>query len=185
MTLGGMKCAWLAGVAAGVVVSACSSSLVTRSHSASNPRPARSAASTCVAQSLRVQGGRLGGGAPGVAHGDVRVTNIAASPCVIDAPTSVALLTANRTPLAVKFKHATTSLRPLTISPGEAAWLRLSWTNWCRDNPGPLTIAIGGAAQGGPISGPFNGPPDYDFVPGCVTSKARSTVQLVRLDRQG
>ena len=145
---------------------------------------AAASTSTCVTQSLRVQGGRQGGGGSGVAHGDVEIRNVGATTCTLIAPHSVVFLTANRQSLAVRFTSATSTVPGVTIPPGQVALLGLSWTNWCKDRPGPLTIAIIGASHGGTMSGPFNGPPDYDFVPACLARNTPSTVQIVSLELQ-
>jgi hypothetical protein len=132
-----------------------------------------------VAQSLRVKGGRQGVG--GVAHGDVEITNLAATACTFDAPQSLYLLSTERTALHVQLTPATSPLQPVTIPTGKAARLSLAWSNWCHANPGPLTISITGTGPGGTISGPLNGPPDYDYVPPCLARNQPSTMQLVGL----
>lgn len=200
-----MKRALVAGLASIAVAAAaaCSSGSVSRDRSitsgrittttgslprasaeASGRSSAASSIATCVRESLTVRGGRQGGGATGVAHGDVEIRNLGAAPCTLIAPHSILFLTANRQPLAIRFTSATSTLPAVTIPPGEAASLGLSWTNWCHDRPGPLTISIVGASLGGTISGTFNGPPDFDFVPACITRTMPSAVQIVSLQLQ-
>jgi Protein of unknown function (DUF4232) len=134
-----------------------------------------------MAQSLHVQGGRQGGGAFGVAQGDVEITNRSATSCRLDEPQSVAILTASRGALPVQFRSGTAHQPAVTIPPNRSAFLILDWSNWCRTNPGPLRIALMMPASGAPISGPFNGPPDYNFVPGCVARQQASTMELTAL----
>ncbi len=44
----------------------------------------------------------------------------------------------------------------------------LTWLSWCGPRPGPLRISITLQHARQPIDGPFDGPPDYNFVPGCL-----------------
>jgi hypothetical protein len=149
--------------------------------SANTPSPAGTATSPCLAPSLRVQGGRQGGGQ--IAHGDVEITNRAATACTLNPPQSIALLSAHRTALDVTLTP-TLTLQPVTIPAGKTARLALSWSNWCHANPGPLTISIAPAGRGGTTDGPFNGPPDYNYLPPCLTRNQPSTIQLLDLSLQ-
>jgi hypothetical protein len=45
--------------------------------------------------------------------------------------------------------------------------------------PGPLTVRVTLPASGGTVSGPFDGPPDYDFVPQCLDQHQRSTISVI------
>ncbi len=78
-------------------------------------------------------------------------------------------------------------LKPTKTNPSillrakRSATLILYWNNWCRTNPGPLRISITLAGGAGMTSGPFNGPPNYIAVPGCVNKASPSTLNLVAL----
>jgi hypothetical protein len=135
--------------------------------------------SACVARSLRAHGGRQG--ASGAAHGDLDITNVAGSPCTLGAPQSITVLTADRRALDVRLRPATATLQPVTVPPGGVARLTLAWSNWCHAAPGPLTISVTLPGPGGTISGPFDGPPDYDYVPPCLERNDVSVLQLLAL----
>jgi hypothetical protein len=44
--------------------------------------------------------------------------------------------------------------------------------------PGPLSVRVTLPA-GGEVTGPFNGPPDYNFVPDCLSPGHASTVEVI------
>jgi hypothetical protein len=91
----------------------------------------------------------------------------------------VTLLNSSRAALAVRFRPSTKPLAAVTLRPDASARLTLSWTNWCDAKPGSLTIALATARKGATASGPFDGPPDFDFVPGCSARGQPSTVQVI------
>ena len=185
MTLLRGKCAVLVGLIASMValLVACSSNLVGQAGSPHrDSTAARTLTPTCTAHSLRAQGGREGGG--GLAHGDVEITNLAATPCILGAPHFLNFVSADRKTLNVQLRPAPTPLQPATIPSGKAALLSLAWSNWCHPNPGPLTVSITEPGVG-EISGPFDGPPNYNYVPPCLASNQPSTVQFVGLALQG
>lgn len=60
----------------------------------------------------------------------------------------------------------------------DAALLTLSWQNWCGDAPGPLELEIVLPAAAGTVVAPFDGPPDYDYLPTCQSSIQPSIVEV-------
>ncbi len=134
---------------------------------------------SCSAASLVAQGGRQG--ESGIAHGDVAFTNAGDAPCSLaGAPAAVALLRADGTQLQVTLMPPTSSAGPLIVlKPGveQAAWLVVYWANWCAAGPGPLRIRITLGGGRGTVSAPFDGPPDYDYVPRCDQPDQPSTLQ--------
>ena len=69
---------------------------------------------------------------------------------------------------------------PATLPPGtaDAANLAFNWANWCGANPGPMRVRIT-FSGGGTVTGPFDGPPLYDFVPRCDNSSEPSSMGLL------
>jgi hypothetical protein len=61
----------------------------------------------------------------------------------------------------------------------DAALLTVYWTNWCGRRPGPLRLRITLPGSGGVLVVPFNGPPGYSYVPGCVSPGRASTIAVV------
>jgi hypothetical protein len=93
----------------------------------------------------------------------------------------VTIVRANGTPLTVQLVRAPgVQLRPLALPPGRpgAADLVVFWTNWCGPGPGPLSVRVTLPA-GGTVTGPFNGPPDHDYVPRCVSPGLPSTISVL------
>ena len=95
---------------------------------------------------------------------------------------NVTILRADGTRLPVRFKvarHAT--LQPVLL-PSRQRWaasMDLSWQNWCHHKPGPLTVRVR-LGRRGDTTGPFDGPPADNLVPGCLNQEVPS--RLILLD---
>jgi hypothetical protein len=114
------------------------------------------------------------------AHGDIEFTNVGSGPCILSGLPQVAIVQADGTSLPVQLVLAPDlSLSPVVLPSGrlDAADLVVFWANWCGPPPGPLSVRVT-LATGGVVTGPFNGPPDYNFVPDCVGSGEPSTVSV-------
>jgi Protein of unknown function (DUF4232) len=150
-------------------------------HPVGPDRPASAAISvSCTSEALRIRAGREGEN--GGAHGDVEFTNVGSRPCVLRGLPRVAIVQADGKLLPVRLVRAPNlSLSPVVLAPGtlDAADLVVFWANWCGRPPGPLSVRVTLPAGGGGVTGPFNGPPDYSFVPGCPSPGRRSTVSVI------
>jgi Protein of unknown function (DUF4232) len=148
-------------------------------------RPAGSqtvpAATACAAAALRILAGREG--EQGTAAGFIEFTNAGARPCMLRGMPAVSILRASGTPLPVRQVPGPTG--GVTIGPATlpargrgAAELVVSWANWCGPRPGPLLVRI--AIPGvGLVTGPFDGPPDYDYVPPCLAPGQPSEISVI------
>jgi hypothetical protein len=148
-------------------------------------QPTRSASATvsatvrCASAVLRIRAGRQGENEG--AHGDIEFTNVGSGPCVLRGLPQVAIVRADGRSLSVRLvRAANLSLSPVVLPSGrlDAADLVVYWANWCGRPPGPLSVRVTLAA-GGVITGPFNGPPDYNFVPDCLQHGQPSTVSVI------
>jgi len=154
---------------------------------ASGPNTAESTSSTsappgsfasCTARQLSVMGGRQGGGFQ-TAHADVNLKGVTPPDCLLNsAPTAIALVKADGTTLDVQYAPGTVTKPEPVLSPSGVVDLVLSWANWCGTNPGSLTIRISMPNGAGVVEGPFNGPPDYDYLPGCIQPGEPSTLKF-------
>jgi Protein of unknown function (DUF4232) len=129
---------------------------------------------------LRISAGREG--EAGGAHGDVEFTNAGARPCVLRGVPQVAITLAGGKPLPVRQMRAPNlSPSPVVLPPGalDAADLVVFWANWCGRPPGPLSVHVTLPAGGGVVTGPFNGPPDHDYVPHCTSPGRPSTISVI------
>lgn len=133
----------------------------------------------CAAAQLTVQGGRQG--APfGTAVGSIGLTNIGTGSCVLSGAPTVVLTSNGGRPLSLSaVAPASPRTSPLVVDPGETGHLEVAWSNWCGQRPGPLDVEVTVAGAKAPVSGPFNGPPAYDFVPRCQNSSQPSTLTLM------
>lgn len=134
----------------------------------------------CTAAMLRIRAGREGEG-PG-AHGDIEFTDVARTRCVLCGLPAVAIATSAGKLLPVTLtRTAGVSEQQVVLAPGrsDAADLVVFWSNWCGRAPGPLTVRVTLPAGSGTVTGPFDGPPDYDFVPQCLDAHQRSTVSVI------
>ncbi len=129
---------------------------------------------------LRIRAGREGD--EGSAHGDIEFTNVGSRPCVLGGLPQAAIVQADGKPLPVRLVRAPNlSLSLAVLAPGtlNAADLVVFWANWCGRPPGPLSVRITLPAAGGVVTGPFNGPPDYNFVPECFSRGQPSTISVI------
>jgi hypothetical protein len=160
-------------LAARVTTSGRSATVGSLADSGRNARP-------CTAATLRIRAGREGEG-PG-AHGDIEFADVARDRCVLRGLPAVAMATAAGKLLPVALtRTAGVSEHQVVLAPGraDAADLIVFWSNWCGGAPGPLTVRVTLPAGGGTVSGPFDGPPDYDFVPQCLDAHQRSTISVI------
>ncbi len=137
------------------------------------------AAAACTAAALRITAGREGEN--GGAHGDIEFTNTGGRPCVLRGMPAVSILRASGAPLPVRQVPADgVTIRPVTLPPGGrgAADLVVFWANWCGQRPGPLLVRIA-MPGGGQVTGPFNGPPGYDYVPRCLSPGQPSEISVI------
>lgn len=141
---------------------------------ASAGQPATTA-KPCQAPGLTLRGGRQGENQG--AHGDIIITNTGRRACTLEGPPTVEILKANAGPLAIRPLTSTLPTGTVVLGPGQSASAAVYWSNWCHANPGPLDIAIRLAS--GTVTGPFNGPPDYNQVPGCTSPTGPSTLQVI------
>jgi hypothetical protein len=136
-------------------------------------------APSCTASQLSATGGRQGGGFQ-TAHGDIELRSAATRKCSLhEVPTNITLLRANGSSLDVRYERGNAPGSHPLLSPSGVATLIVSWDNWCGPNPGPLWIRISLPNRHGVIDTPFDGPPDYNYVPGCQQPGQRSTLQFL------
>jgi len=134
---------------------------------------------SCASTALRINAGREGESL-GV-HGDIEFTNIGSGPCILRGLPTVTIVRADGTSLPVRLVRVPTlQLRPVVLAPGrpDAADLVVFWANWCGHRPGPLRVRVT-LPVGGVATGPFDGPPDYDYVPRCARPGLPSTLSVL------
>jgi hypothetical protein len=171
------------GVCLLLLVTACSHGGPAASRPTSADRTETTATSSttrpCVASDLRGRGGRQG--ESGGAHGDIELTNTATTACGLVSLPSVTLRSgATELPLEQRPpSDLAPSSRLMRIEPSATAGLTLYWSNWCKPDPGPLQVEMTLPSGGGILIVPFNGPPNYDYVPRCDAPEQSSTLQIV------
>jgi hypothetical protein len=132
----------------------------------------------CSGATLKIRGGREGENSAGV-HGDIEFTNTGTHPCTLRGVPAVTVVTATGTRLPVRFVHSPApSVSQVVLRPGKAADLVVFWGNWCGARPGRLAVRVT-LPRGGTVSGSFDGPPDYDAVPDCLSASRPSTIAVI------
>jgi hypothetical protein len=89
---------------------------------------------------------------------------------------------ANGRPLPVhQVRPVTLATAPVELPPGRpgAALLTVYWSNWCGRHLGALRLRLTLPGSGGTLIVPFNGPPDYNYVPGCANHRQASTISVI------
>lgn len=137
------------------------------------------AAMPCQPAVLRLKGGRQGGGFQ-TAHADLEITNAGSSPIFLGAPRGIRVLDARRHRLPIQTTSPTdaTSTTGIQLPDHGIVMLVLSWENWCGERHGSLRIQVQ-FGDHGTVDGSFNGPPDYDYWPGCINRHQESTLQVL------
>jgi Protein of unknown function (DUF4232) len=128
---------------------------------------------------LRIRAGRQGENEG--ADGDIEFTNVGSRSCVLRGLPRLTIVRADGESLPVRLARAASlSLSPVVLPAGkrDAADLVVYWANWCGRPPGPLSVRVTLPA-GGVVTGPFNGPPDYNFVPDCIQRGQPSTISVI------
>ena len=123
-----------------------------------------------------MHGGRQGGGF-GTALGSVQLTNVGTGSCVLSGLPGVVLASSNGVALSTStVAPQSPRTNPLVVGPGGTGEFDFDWSNWCGPPPGPLDIEVTVAGANTARSGPFDGPPAYDYVPVCENSLQPSTL---------
>jgi hypothetical protein len=139
---------------------------------------ASASAPSCEAKDLAAHGGRQGAPFQSV-EGSVVIVNGSTSRCVMHVGTTFSLIQSDGVHLSVHELLPTNETPSIVLRAKRSTVLTFFWQNWCRASPGPLTISIALAGRDGVVAGPFNGPPNYSAVPGCINKDKLSTLQLV------
>jgi hypothetical protein len=176
----GVRAAGLA-VAAALAIAGCASShvpLVGKPRATAMIESAAAlSARNCAPSQLRVRAGREG--VNETAHGDIELTNAGAATCTLRGLPRIALIRRGRR-LAVRPAPAPDlQLAPALLAPGQTADLAVSWANWCGSRAPQLSVRIT-FSGGGSITAPFNGRPDWDYVPQCLNARYPSTISVVQ-----
>ena len=177
---------WLAAALTGIaLVAACGGpqhepvAASSPAHGSSHPPPLAPAAAPCHVARLTVSGGRQAGGALGVAHVDIVITNTGRRCRLLGAPEGITVLRARGHALALDLRRTQAANdRPVVLARRGRVYVALAWNNWCRPNPGELVVRLRLPGTSHALTGPFNGPPDYNFVPACLDRSQPSTLAV-------
>jgi len=102
-------------------------------------------------------------------------------PCSLSGIPTV-VLTAIGIALPIERRPPSQASQPsLVVAARSSSWVNLTvyWSNWCRPDPGPLRVSVTLAGNEGTLSAPFDGPPDYNYVPPCLALGQPSTVVVL------
>jgi hypothetical protein len=140
----------------------------------------------CKASALAARGGREGENTG--AHGDIEITNKGSAPCTIRGVPALAIIRADGSRLAVRqVAAASRSVAPVVLRPHGrcVALLAIYWSNWCARSPGVLRLRLALPSSSGALLAPFDGPPDYNLVPACLSRSRESTIAVLDAYGQG
>jgi Domain of unknown function (DUF4232) len=187
--LAGMKAIWTTGRPAGILA-VCVLAVAAVASCATPAAPGglvarRPAGITlCHASDLRAMAGREGENQG--AHGDILITNTGSAACLLHGVPAVRIVNSVGAALATRpLRPARGAGHPLVLpAGGQGAELATThWSNWCGSRPGPLDLRLR-LPGSGVLAVPFDGPPDYAYVPACVRRGKPSTVQVVSAYRR-
>jgi hypothetical protein len=143
------------------------------------PLPTRVPRADCRASELRVRGGRQGGGF-GTASVEIQIVNVGNQRCALPSPSALAVVgkAGEQLPIEVLSLDTAAGASAISLAPRAQATLPLSWQNWCGPRSGSLRVQLA-FARDGTTTGPFDGPPDYNYWPNCITRTKHSMLQVL------
>jgi len=121
------------------------------------------------------------------AHGDVELTNVGRTACVLRDTFQIQIVRIGGAALPIRQAASQGGPRAaLVLPPGRAnaALVTLFWSNWCGRRPGLLQLRLVLPGTSGVLVVPFNGPPDYAALPACVSKDFPSKVALLNATLQ-
>lgn len=158
-----------------------SASVALHVHSAPAVSPPSSRLPGCVAATLTAVGGRQSENMG--AHGDIEFSNAGRVPCVLAPVSRVSpsfMPTGHHWPCA---RHPLLIRQWAQLSCDRASAMPLcspcTGVTGVARAPGPLRIRIQLPGSSGVLTAPFDGPPDYDYVPVCLSSGLPSTIAVI------
>lgn len=104
------------------------------------------------------------------------MTNTGTTPCLMPGHPTVALIDHRGHSLRITAATSTSKLPPITLRPSVSTDLVIIWSNWCAKAPGDLQVKL--TLPGGAVAGPFDGPPNYNYVPPCLSPSQPSTLAI-------
>jgi hypothetical protein len=158
--------------------------LLISGHSASQPPSLvtfTESATQCRPSQLTLVGGRQGGGFVGVALAVAVVSNKGPGICTLSGYPRIEMLSQRGD--ALRVSQPATPPAPkrnsIVLGQGQGVFITFQWTNWCQANPGPLRVRLRLQGYRNGVTGSFDGPPFYDFVPACQNASQPSTLTVV------
>jgi hypothetical protein len=149
--------------------------------------PPASETGICMAASLKGAAGWQE--ASGTLRGAVLVTNEGTAPCVLYGRPGIHVVAGDKTTLpAADVEPLDTPSScclpvqgaPVLLNPGDKAYARFEWRNWCGTQKGPWVLAVALPQEGGQLNlhvlAP-SGQPALD-TPACTDANAASTVSI-------
>jgi uncharacterized protein DUF4232 len=174
------------GALAGARVLGASDRRITTGRTSPSIRTTPSGPAACTSAQLRAVGSLQG--AAGSVEGAIVLTNLSAQPCTVEGRPAVDVLDPNLAPITAGIRFLPSpaawkvngSPRPagwplVTLAPGDAASVRLRWSNWCPvGRAGPLwRVRIPGGGTVDVVDGMDALPP-----PPCNGSSQPSTIEV-------
>ena len=132
----------------------------------------------CSSSQLNVIGGRQGEAT--TAAGLLVIVNISAKPCRLSGAPRLQLVKPSGLALTpIKYGPPSETITSAVLSPTSYAELITNWSNWCQNQPSSLNIKITLPDGKGSLVAPFDGPPNYNFVPLCINKSSGSQFVIV------
>ena len=123
----------------------------------------------------------------GTMAGAVSVTNTGEAACMLEGQPGIHVLDAegNLMPVA-NLNPATQGIRErVLLRPGDKAFVRFVWANWCGSAAGPYSLAVALPGEGGQITVPGLDPEGNKLTtaPGCSDRAVSSTITVDQFQR--
>jgi hypothetical protein len=137
----------------------------------------------CLSSQLNAMGGRQGENT--TAAGFLEFVNISARPCRLSGVPRLQLVKPSGLGLTpISYGPPAEAMTSAVLSPASEGELITNWSNWCGVRPSSLNIKITLLRGAGSLVAPFDGPPNYNFVPLCINKSSVSQFVIVGGYRQ-
>ena len=131
----------------------------------------------CRSNQLNAVGGRQGESTTAV--GNLVIVNVTAKSCSLKGEPSLLLLEPSGLALPqIIYGPLKEPMIPVVLPPKGETELITNWANWCHSPPGALKIRLTLPGSAGSLIAPFDGPPDYNYVPGCINKSSASVFTI-------
>jgi hypothetical protein len=123
--------------------------------------------------------------ADGVMQGAVTLINKSTTSCTLEGRPGIHLLDAGGRLMPVANLDLPAGTGSVELPPGDKAFVRFTWSNWCGSASGPYSVAVALPGRGGQVNVPGLDPQGrpLDITPRCDDANVSSTISVAEFQK--